>query len=279
MNAQGWYSGDTHVHFLSGDGANVEAAGEDLNVVNVLQSQWGSLFTNTEDFIGRPRVSDDGRTIVYVSQENRQHFLGHLTLLGLTDPVMPWCSDGPTEAEPGGSMETTLSHWADACHAQGGTVVIPHLPFPNGEPAALIATGRADAVEMLTQGQFAHTEYYRYLNGGYRLPLVGGHGQDVVGGAGRALPHLRAYPIRRAVQLRVVVRAHGGGAHLPQRRSAHHIARRGPRAGRHVAPEWQRRQRDGWRRRSSRSCRSTVSRSCRRDGSWPRRRRQAARAA
>ena len=174
MNAQGWYSGDTHVHFLSGDGANVEAAGEDLNVVNVLQSQWGSLFTNTEDFIGRPRVSDDGRTIVYVSQENRQHFLGHLTLLGLTDPVMPWCSDGPTEAEPGGSMETTLSHWADACHAQGGTVVIPHLPFPNGEPAALIATGRADGVEMLTQGPFAHTEYYRYLNGGYRLPLVGG---------------------------------------------------------------------------------------------------------
>ena len=174
MNAEGWYSGDTHVHFLSGDGANVEAAGEDLNVVNVLQSQWGSLFTNTEDFIGRPRVSDDGRTIVYVSQENRQHFLGHLTLLGLTDPVMPWCSDGPTEAEPGGSMETTLSHWADACHAQGGTVVIPHLPFPNGEPAALIATGRADAVEMLTQGPFAHTEYYRYLNGGYRLPLVGG---------------------------------------------------------------------------------------------------------
>ncbi|MCY4113368.1 MAG: CehA/McbA family metallohydrolase [Chloroflexi bacterium] len=174
MNAQGWYSGDTHVHFLSGDGANVEAAGEDLNVVNVLQSQWGSLFTNTEDFIGRPRVSNDGRTIVYVSQENRQHFLGHLTLLGLTDPVMPWCSDGPTEAEPGGSMETTLSHWADACHAQGGTVVIPHLPFPNGEPAALIATGRADAVEMLTQGPFAHIEYYRYLNGGYRLPLVGG---------------------------------------------------------------------------------------------------------
>ena len=174
MNAQGWYSGDTHVHFLSGDGANIEAAGEDLNVVNVLQSQWGSLFTNTEDFIGRPRVSDDGRTIVYVSQENRQHFLGHLTLLGLTDPVMPWCSDGPTEAEPGGSMETTLSYWADACHAQGGTVVIPHLPFPNGEPATLIATGRADAVEMLTQGPFAHTEYYRYLNGGYRLPLVGG---------------------------------------------------------------------------------------------------------
>jgi hypothetical protein len=87
---------------------------------------------------------------------------------------MPWCSDGPSEAELGGNLETTLSHWADACHAQGGTVVIPHLPNPNGEPAALIATGRADAVEMLVHNPFFHLEYYRYLNGGYRLPLAGG---------------------------------------------------------------------------------------------------------
>jgi hypothetical protein len=67
-----------------------------------------------------------------------------------------------------------MSDWADQCRAQGGTVIIPHLPFPNGEPAALIATGRADAVEMLRHTPFNHIEYYRYLNGGYRLPLVGG---------------------------------------------------------------------------------------------------------
>ncbi|HEY3282309.1 MAG TPA: CehA/McbA family metallohydrolase, partial [Armatimonadota bacterium] len=79
-----------------------------------------------------------------------------------------------SEAEMGGNMETTLSHWADACHAQGGTVVIPHFPCPNGEPAALVATGRTDAVEMISHGHFFHQEYYRYLNAGYRLPLVGG---------------------------------------------------------------------------------------------------------
>src|SRR5436309_12708911 len=73
-----------------------------------------------------------------------------------------------------GTLETTLSHWADECHRQGGTVVIPHLPNPNGEPAALIATGRADAVEMLVHNPYFHLEYYRYLNGGYRLPLAGG---------------------------------------------------------------------------------------------------------
>ena len=174
MNAQGWYSGDSHVHFLSTQGSHTESQGEDLNIVNLLPSQWGNLFTNTEDFTGRPSISQDGNNIVYVGQENRQHFLGHLILWGLKEPVMPWCSDGPGEAELGGTLEITMSDWADQCHAQGGSVIIPHLPNPNGEPAALIATGRADGVEMLRHAPFNHIEYYRYLNCGYKLPLVGG---------------------------------------------------------------------------------------------------------
>ena len=174
MNALGYFSGDTHVHFLSSQGAQLEAQGEDLNVVNLLLSQWGHLFTNTEDFIGRPHVSPDGRTVVYASQENRQHILGHLSLLGLKRPVMPWASGGPNEAELGGSLEITLSHWADAARAQGATVILPHMPTPNAEAAVLIATHRVDAVEMLDFLSYEHREYYRYLNAGYRLPLVGG---------------------------------------------------------------------------------------------------------
>ncbi|MBI2939019.1 MAG: CehA/McbA family metallohydrolase [Chloroflexi bacterium] len=174
MNAQRWFSGDTHVHFLSTQGCHAEALGEDLNVVNLLLSQWGHLFTNVEEFTGRPSASPDGRTVVYATQENRQHLLGHLTLLGLKRPVMPWCSDGPSEAELGGALEVTLSSWADQCHAQGGTVIVPHMPNPNGELAAMIATGRVDGLEMIRHGMYHHLEYYRYLNGGYRLPLVGG---------------------------------------------------------------------------------------------------------
>ncbi|HLH75117.1 MAG TPA: CehA/McbA family metallohydrolase, partial [Chloroflexota bacterium] len=174
LNAERWFSGDTHVHFLSTLGGQVEARGEDLNVVNLLLSQWGHLFTNTEEFTGQPNVSADGRTIVYATQENRQHLLGHMTLLGVKKPIMPWCSDGPAEAELGGTLEVTMADWADRCHAQGGTVILPHFPAPNGEPAALVAAGRVDAVEMLRHQEFNHVEYYRYLNGGYRLPLVGG---------------------------------------------------------------------------------------------------------
>ena len=173
MNAQRWFSGDSHVHFLGANGAHREAQGEDLNVVNLLQSQWGHLFTNTEDALGLTKTNN-GQTLVYCSQENRQHMLGHLTLWGLKEPVMPWCTDGPDEAELGGALEETMAYWADACRAQGGTVILPHLPNPNCEPAVLIATGRADAVEMIVHGNYEHLEYYRYLNCGYRLPLVGG---------------------------------------------------------------------------------------------------------
>jgi hypothetical protein len=171
----GWYSGDTHVHFVSSFGGLKEAEAEGVSVVHLLQSQWGSLFTNIEDFLGRPLTSDDGKTVLFTSQENRQHFLGHLSLLGLKQPVTPWCTAGPAEAEMGAGLDATLSDWADRCHAQGGTVVIPHFPQPDGEPATLIATGRADAVESLGVGQdVAYLHYYRYLNAGFRLPIAGG---------------------------------------------------------------------------------------------------------
>ncbi len=174
LNAGGWFSGDTHVHFLSSNGGIVEARGEGVNVVNVLQAQWGSLFTNTEDFTGEPHVASDGRTIVWIGQENRQHVAGHMSLLGLRRPVMPWSSDGLGEAELGGAAETTMSSWADRAHEQGATVVTPHFPSPNGETATLIATGRTDAIEMIRHGPYEHATWYRYLNAGYRLPLAGG---------------------------------------------------------------------------------------------------------
>lgn len=172
--SRGWYSGDTHVHFVSSLGGLREAAAEDLSVVNLLISQWGSLFTNVEDFVGRPVWSEDGKRVLFASQENRQHFLGHLSLLGLKETVAPMCSDGPNEAEMGSGLEATLSDWADRCHEQGGTVVIPHFPYPKGETATLVATGRADAAEMLTYETRSVREYYRYLNAGFRLPIAGG---------------------------------------------------------------------------------------------------------
>ena len=174
LSRERWYSGDTHVHFVSSFGGLREAAAEGIGVVNLLLSQWGSLFSNFEDFVGRPVVSSDNRTVLYASQENREHVLGHLSLLGLKQPIMPWCTGGAAEAEMGSGLEVTLSHWADRCHEQGGTVVVPHFQAPNGELAVLLATGRADALEMLEFQERTYLDYYRYLNAGFRVPLAGG---------------------------------------------------------------------------------------------------------
>ena len=174
MNARRWFSGDSHVHWLSSQGSHTEARAEDLNVVNLLQSQWGNHFTNTEDFTGEPSVSKDGQSIVYVGQENRQHLMGHMLLWGLKKPVMPWCSDGLGEAEVGGTLEATLSDWADATHEQGGTAIAAHYGGLTGEAVALITTGRVRGVEFISHSTTNHRDYYQALNCGYRLPLVGG---------------------------------------------------------------------------------------------------------
>jgi hypothetical protein len=178
MKAQGYYSGDTHVHFVNPTCSVLEAGGEDLNVTNVLASQWGRLFTDVENFTGGLSPDSTDNHLVYVSQENRHHLLGHISLLGLKRPVYPLCSGGPDEDWLGGWEEVTMAEWMDACHEQGGLVVAPHFPNPHCELAADIALGKVDAAEIryfdAMMDTYNITEWYRYLNCGYRLPAVGG---------------------------------------------------------------------------------------------------------
>ncbi|MBE84354.1 MAG: hypothetical protein CME21_17475 [Gemmatimonadetes bacterium] len=179
MKTRGYYSGDTHVHFLTAQSSHLEAAAEDLNVTNLLVSQWGRLFTSWEEFTGglAPTSSEDYK--IWVSQENRQHVLGHISLLGLKDMVAPICTGGPQEDWIGGEIQVLMADWAEECRRQGGLVIMPHMPVPDFENAANITMGHADAVEMcwVWQGeQIGQGErgYYRWLNAGNKLPIVGG---------------------------------------------------------------------------------------------------------
>ena len=179
MKAQGFYSGDTHVHFLSSQSSQLEAAAEDVNVVHLLASKWGRLYTSWEEFTGglSPTSSDDH--LIWVSQENRQHVLGHISLLGLRDLVAPMCTGGPQEDWIGNEIQCLMADWAEACKSQGGLVIMPHMPVPDFENAANIVMGQADAAEMCwvwqgeTIGQ-GERGYYRWLNVGQKLPIVGG---------------------------------------------------------------------------------------------------------
>ncbi|HUU22139.1 MAG TPA: CehA/McbA family metallohydrolase [Phycisphaerae bacterium] len=183
----GWVTADTHVHFLSPNSALLEGAGEGVNVVNLLASQWGELMTNAGDFDGATthgsrQAGGDGEYLVRVGTENRQHVMGHISLLGYSGRIIaPMTTGGPDESALGDAVEVLLTEWARQCHAQGGVVVIPHFPNPRLENAAVLVGEDADAVEMTAWGflyggidPYTLSDWYRYLNCGYMTAAVGG---------------------------------------------------------------------------------------------------------
>ena len=175
----GWVTADTHVHFLSPQTAWLEAQAEDVNVVNLLATQWGDLYTNVGDYTGTASaVSRDG-TIIWVGTENRQHFLGHMNLLGIQgQTVGRMCAGGPPESFFGDPLHTTLAEWADRGHEERGLIVIPHFPVPYSEVVADVALAKVDGLEIRDFGDgvdsFAVNEWYRLLNVGFRVAAVGG---------------------------------------------------------------------------------------------------------
>lgn len=158
-------------------------AGEDLNVVNLLASRWGALVTSVEHFTGAPSAVSTKDHIVYVNEEARHGFLGHLVLLNLKQLIHPMSWGDPIEGLPGESDYPPVSHYADAAHAQGGLVSWAHFPGPTGEVAQAVALGKIDAIDLMTWGSPLEDQtmtpaatmiWYRMLNCGFRLPALGG---------------------------------------------------------------------------------------------------------
>ncbi len=184
---KGWVTADTHVHFLSPISALLEGSAEGVNVVNLLASQWGELMTNVGDFDGHTtwgssESGGDGEYLVRVGTENRQHVLGHISLLGYGGRIIaPMTTGGPDESAMGDPIESLLTEWARQCKHQGGLVVLPHFPNPRAEHAATIVSGNVDALEMTSWGDlyrgidpYSVSDWYRYLNCGYMVAACGG---------------------------------------------------------------------------------------------------------
>ena len=140
--------------------------------------------------------------------------LGHLTLWGLKEPVMPWCTDGPDEAELGraGGDDGLLggrlprSGW----HRDYSAFTEPQLRTRSAD-----ATGAA-AVEMINHGNYEHLEYYRYLNCGYRLPLVGGTTKCTATCLSGCIARMRKSRTMRSSRMRLVPGG-AGRAYVPER--------------------------------------------------------------
>ena len=191
--SQGWVTADTHVHFISPHTAWLQGQCEGVNVVNLLASQWGRLFTNVGDITGRVGVVE-GDTLVYVGTENRNHMLGHMSMLGTQGlPVYPMCCGGPGESWVGDPDFRALAEWALENKQKGGVVIRPHYPYcGHTEDPVPILAGLVDALEIrdLRGTDFPTQEWYRYLNCGYRVAVCGGTDKM---GAYCALGWMRTY--------------------------------------------------------------------------------------
>jgi hypothetical protein len=197
LRAQQWYSGDTRCHHMTPHGCLLEAAAEDIAVVNLLASQdlvWGEqgkrypAIPNMLAFSGqRPALEAPGHLVV-VNTLNVHPVLGRLILLNCHRPVFPLHFGGPETGD-----NWTLAAWCDQCHRKGGLVVgdnfFGHPPgHPHGELLADLILGKIDALQLdgfknpaidaeLQQASVLE-EWCGLLNCGFRIPLVGGSGKD-----------------------------------------------------------------------------------------------------
>ena len=173
-----WIAVDCHVHFISPTSALLQARAEGVAIVNLLATQWGDHHTSGADLPAAVVADPTGRHMVVMGSENRQNMLGHIGLLGASDAILPMASAGAPEARLGDPLTGLIADWADAARAQGGLALAVHFPLPYAEVAADIVSGKIDAVEMqaLTPDVDGPSirEWYRFLNCGYRLPIVGG---------------------------------------------------------------------------------------------------------
>ncbi|MGA1864098.1 MAG: hypothetical protein ACMUHX_03455 [bacterium] len=159
MKKEGWYSGDTHTHFLSEKSAILEGKGEDLNIINVLATKWGILTTKWEElisdvdkFTGKKSNYSNEQLIVYFNEESRHGFLGHTILHPLKELVYPLSWGGTSrggEGIPGGFDYPPMAHLADKAHEQGAIVTAAHFPYPPGEIAIDVVLGKIDSIDLL----------------------------------------------------------------------------------------------------------------------------------
>ena len=178
-----WYSGDVHVHYINPETALLEMKGEDVNVCNILISD----FTIDQDkFRGMPEPISEKEYVVYYNQEYREAKLGHVNFLNLKKLIEP--------VKPQREHQYPLNtHASDEIHDHGGHISWAHFAAWPGLEAPLGAVlNKIDAVELLcTIDPFQSPIFvsdivpelasnsglrlwYRLLNCGLKIPLTAG---------------------------------------------------------------------------------------------------------
>jgi hypothetical protein len=190
LRKENWFPGDTSAAYITPHAALLEAAAEDLAVVNLLimeaevklKSNDKVLHTvgNLEAFSGQEPCLEKMGCMVAVNSRNHHPTLGVLNLLNCHRVVFPLSFGGPDQLD-----NWTLADWCDQCHRKSGLVVwSPHWSAESlwfGEPPADLVLGKIDAFELNAGVEITHDmfkQWYALLDLGFQLPLVGAGGKD-----------------------------------------------------------------------------------------------------
>jgi hypothetical protein len=200
LRRSGWYPGDSRAHFLTPHAALLEAAAEDLAVVNLLArpviiesrpDPWAEFSTgpsgperhpavpNILAFSGQEPALEMPGHLVVVNTYNSHPTLGALGLLSCHRVVYPLSFGWHGEPD-----DWSLADWCDQCHRKGGLVVWADGRglravdnYLDCESLADLVLGKVDALEV-EGSPFPSLEsvgeWYRLLSGGLHVPLVGG---------------------------------------------------------------------------------------------------------
>jgi hypothetical protein len=175
LRKEGWYSGDCEVTYMTPHAALLEAAAEDVAVVNLLAKatfQYSSeesaypAIPNIDAFSGqKPALEMPGHMVV-VNTLNWHKYFGALRLLNCHRVVYPLYFGSPL-----GTENWSVSAWCDQCHRKGG-LVIGDLHY---QPAECLL-GKVDAAWLAPSilGDFVPEDLNEF---GYRIPWASGSGK------------------------------------------------------------------------------------------------------
>lgn len=186
MRAEGWHSGDVATYFLSPHAALLEAAAEDLAVLNLLAVEENggdvSALANICAFSGQKPALEMPGHLVAVNTHNESE-LGDLILLHAHRVVYPLSFRIATDS-------WILEDWCDQCHRKKGLVLADNwieslIDEDPDEVLAEIVRGKIDGLVGIAPELIQC--WYDLLNAGIRSPMAGASRKDanraVVGGS------------------------------------------------------------------------------------------------
>ncbi len=203
LAADGWYSGDVHVHAnlfaekrITLPDVLLVAKAEDLNIVNLLpcNDPRTTTITDLPYFTGKPDAVSEKNYVISVNEEMRNDLYGHVGFLNLKSFVEPAYFGWPHSPFPY-DFPGNYPQAAQA-KAQGGVVTYVHPGLPSEFPVD-IALGLADTIDAMCQNDEEVTTrlWYRLLNCGFHCPMSAGTDSflniacHLIPGAGRLYVH------------------------------------------------------------------------------------------